>query len=174
MVIKWPTLMCRYADIVQTALPATPSLFLYRNPLEILSSIEARPLGKVEDMQPHLLAGPGQQVTDTNVSGLAAIAHLLAANCEWIAQSGSVVSLDYARLSGAGRAAAARYFGFSLTKRQCDQIAAEASINAKLLNQVFVPDSDVKRARASEECRRLAKIVFEPSLARALGNLVAL
>jgi len=174
MVIKWPTLLCRWADLLAAALPEVPMVFIHRRPDEVLASIEARPLGNVHDLPPRLLAGPQDdpaQVAPTD--GLAAIVAALAANCRWIAQVPSVRRLDFTELPQAGWRDVAPFFGITPTAEQLSAMQSEAARDAKNRNRAFVPDSMGKRVTASPDAQRLASEVLAPALAEVTSNLAS-
>jgi hypothetical protein len=172
LVIKWPTLLCRSAAVLAEALPEVPMVFIYRRPEEVLASIQSNPLGNVRDLSELLLEGPSGKIAQNEVTqGIGAVAHLLAANCRWIAQVETVQRLDYAELPEAGWRNVAPYFGFDLSPAQVAAMQAEAMRDAKKPDNTFVPDSLCKRRTASVEVRQLATDVVKPALAEVTARL---
>jgi hypothetical protein len=174
LVVKWPTLLCRSAAVLAEALPGVPTVFIHRRPEEVLASIEANPLGKVDALPPHLMAGPGEDTLATGaaMSGIGAVARALATNCRWIAQADGVRRLDYADLPEAGWRDVAPFFGFVLSAAQSTAMSAEAARDAKNPRRTFVPDSARKRKNASVEARRLAVVEMAPALAEVTARLL--
>lgn len=173
LVIKWPTLLCRSAVLLAEALPEVPMVFIYRNPEEVLASIEANPLGKVRSGADSLLQGPGENPTPNGAcEGIELVAHILAANCRWIARAESVQRLDFDELPAAGWRDVAPYFGFDLTQAQVAAMQAEAARDAKAPDNAFIPDSLRKRRTASTEAAQLAMEVLQPALAEVTARLL--
>lgn len=174
LVVKWPTLLCRYASLIQEALGQTPALFIHRDPLEVLASIEARPLGKVDSINPKWLSRPDGMMLDSAGSQLARVAQLIAANCLWIANEPSIRRLDYASMPAAGWNRVAPFFGLELDEDQRDRMARAASFDAKRPERLFAQDGSAKQAQASAQARQLAADLMAPALERALLGLPSL
>lgn len=170
-VIKWLTNLCRYAPTLRTALPGTPDFFLHRTPVEVLASIEREPLGGIGAILPFHLQGP-DDATPPALPGseIATIAHLLAANCRWIARSG-IPRLDFAQLPAATAALAVPYFGLTPTAADSERMDEVARFDVKRGTRPFTPDSATKRAAASDEARQLADQVLAPALDEAIAAL---
>ena len=168
IVVKWPTLLCRHALILNEALTHVPSVVIVRDAVEILASIEARPLGNMERVLPQLLYGPSElpALTDEPV-GLALTAKLLAANCRWIAQSKQARLLDYAQLPDAGWQYVAPIFGNTPTAAQIEQMQTASGTNAKQPDLSFVSDSAEKRRDASPLAQFLAAEILQPAIDEA-------
>lgn len=174
IVVKWPTLLCRYASLIHQAIADTPALFMHRNPVEVLASIEARPLGKVDSIKPKWLSGPDGELAGNGNSQLSLVAQLLAVNCQWIAREPSVRTLDYARMPEAGWDQVAPYFGIALDDDQRTRMVRAAQFDAKRQHQVFKGDSSAKQAQASSLARQLAADTIAPALAGALSAMPSL
>lgn len=168
IVVKWPTLLCRHASLIHEATGDTPALFIHRDPVEVLASIEARPLGKVDSIDPKWLSRPDGKTSDDGDSELSRIAGLIAANCLWIAREPSIRTLDYARMPEAGWNRVAPYFGIELADDQRASMAGAARFDAKQPRQLFKGDRSAKQAQASAQARQLAAAMIAPALAEAL------
>ena len=168
IVVKWPTLLCRHAQLLADALPHVPSVLIVRNAIEILASIEARPLGKMENVEPKLLYGPSEPLALTDEpTGLALTAKLLAANCRWIAQSKQTTLVEYTQLPDAGWQIVAPIFGITPTTAQITHMQKTSGVNAKQPNVSFVSDSADKRRDASPLARSLANDTLQPAIDEA-------
>lgn len=168
IVIKWPTLLCRHAQVLTEALPHVPSVLIVRSAIEILASIEARPLGKMENVEPKLLYGPSEPLALTDEpTGLALTAKLLAANCRWIAQSKQTTLVEYTQLPDVGWHIVAPKFGIAPTTAQITQMQKTAGVNAKQPYVSFVSDSADKRRDASPLARSLANDTLQPAIDEA-------
>lgn len=168
IVVKWPTLLCRYAGLIREAIGETPALFLHRDPIEVLASVEARPLGKVDSVTPKWLTGPEGETWGAAPSQLSGVAQLIAANCLWIAREPSVRTLGYAQMPEAGWERVAPYFGLELDADQRVRMASTAQRDAKRPERIFVGDGAAKQAQASAQARQLAAEIVAPALAGAL------
>ena len=172
IVVKWPTVLCRHWQLLDDALSRQASVVIMRNAVEILSSIEARPLGNMERVLPQLLYGPGEPPALTNEPiGLALTAKLLAANCRWIAQSKQTTLLDYTQLPVAGWQIVAPIFGITPTATQIAQMQNASAMNAKQPDISFVSDSADKRRDASPLAQSLARDILQPAIDEASAAL---
>jgi hypothetical protein len=175
IVVKWPTLMCRHALLLNEALGQVPSVFIVRNALEILASIEAHPLGAIDCLAPQLLWGPdGPESISLNDSNLALTATMLAANCRWIAQSAQTRCLNYAQLPNVGWSSVAALFGITPMPTDIVKMQRSAGINAKSPTLAFVSDTGEKRRDASSEARSLAEQVLQPAIDEAVAAMQSL
>jgi hypothetical protein len=172
IIVKWPTLLCRHAQVLNEAIPHVPSVLIVRNAIEILASIEARPLGKMENVMPQLLHGPDESPALTTApTGLALTAKLLAANCRWIAQSKQTRLIDYTQLPDAGWLYVAPIFGITPAAAQIKQMQKASGINAKQPDVRFVSDTADKRRDASPLAQSLANDMLQPAIDEARAML---
>ncbi|MBK8374614.1 MAG: hypothetical protein IPN50_14410 [Sphingomonadales bacterium] len=172
IVVKWPTLLCRHARLLDKALGDAPSVFLSRNPVEVLRSIEMRPLLQMENLALEYVLGPDFDETPSPLpAGLALVAHMLAANCRWIAQSAKTRRLDYRQLPDIGWQKVAPAFGLSLDDRQTAKMKRSAGVNAKQPGATFVSDSCEKRETASVLAQSLASSILQPAIDEACAQL---
>ena len=168
IIVKWPTLLCRHAQVLNEAIPHVPSVLIVRNAIEILASIEARPLGKMENVMPQLLYGPDESPALTPApTGLALTAKLLAANCRWIARSTQTHLVDYTQLPDAGWQYVAPIFGITPAAAPIKQMQKASGINAKQPDVSFVSDSADKRRDASPLAQSLADDILQPAIDEA-------
>lgn len=168
IVVKWPTLLCRHAQVLNDALPHVPSVLIVRNAVEILASIEARPLGKMENVEPRLLYGPSESpALGAEPIGLAMTTKLLAANCRWIARLTQTHLVDYTQLPDAGWRDVAPIFGITPNATQLMKMQKASGVNAKQPNLSFVPDSADKRRDASLLTQSLANEILQPAIDEA-------
>ena len=168
IVVKWPTLLCRHALVLHEALPDVASVVIVRDAVEILASIEARPLGNMEGVSSDLWCGPGESIpTDPAPVGLALTAKVLAANCRWIAQSTSTPLVEYAHLPDVGLQNVAPHFGLKLTDTEAGQMQRAAGVDAKSSHRVFANDTNKKRREASPLAQELTERVLQPAIDEA-------
>lgn len=172
IVVKWPTLLCRHALLLNETLSDVPSVLIVRNAVEILASIEAHPLGNMDTVTAELLCGPGEgSALSAELNGLALTATLLAANCRWIAQSAQTYLVNYTQLPDAGAQHVAPVFGVTPTSEQSAKMRQSAGNNAKQPDIAFIADSNVKRRRASSLAQSLAEQVLQPAIDEACAAL---
>ena len=165
IIVKWPTLLCRHAQVLNQALEHVRSVVIVRNAVEILASIDARPLGNMDGVSPELLYGPSEKIAGTTEPvGLAMTAKLLAANCRWIAQSAQTRVVEYAQLPEIGWQHVAPFFGITPTADQIVHMQMASSINAKQPELSFVSDSSEKRRSASPLAQDLAEQLLQPGI----------
>ena len=172
IVVKWPTLLCRHALELNEGLSHTPSVLILRNSVEVLASIEKRPLENMANVAPQLLCGPNETSSaPPEPTGLALTAKLLAANCRWIAQSTQTRLVDYAQLPDAGWEHVAPLFGIGPTAVQITQMQRASSVNAKQPELAFMADSGEKRRTASPIAQSLADEILQPAIDEARAAL---
>jgi hypothetical protein len=172
IVVKWPTLLCRHALVLNQALPDVASVLIVRDAVEILASIEARPLGNMESVASDLLCGPDESITtDPAPVGLTLTARVLAANCRWIAQSKSTRLVEYTRLPSSGWQDVAPHFGLELTDAQIAAMQSVASTDAKSPHRAFANDTDKKRREASPLAQILAQQILRSTIDEARAAL---
>jgi hypothetical protein len=165
-IIKWPLGVGHHAATVAGALPKTPMIFLHREPVEVLASIERDSLGGLRHVRPHHAYGqPDPQAEPRSRTRICAEA--IATACLAIAPAPGVRSLDYRLLPGVTAAFVAPLFGLTPDAR----MVAAAADNSKVQGRAFVPDATEKQAVAGQEVRELARTVIAPALAVALGAL---
>lgn len=172
IVVKWPTLLCRHAMLLNKALAKVPSVLILRDAVEVLASIEARPLENMEMSPPELLCGPGETFAGTvKPTGLTLAATKLAANCRWIARSTPTRWVDYTQLPDAGWRYIAPAFGILPTASQIEKMQTASGINAKRPDHVFISDSRDKRRDASPLAQSLANDILQPAIDEARAAL---
>lgn len=171
IVIKWPGLLAQHAAELSAAFPAMRSVFLHRDPIEVLASIEQRPLGRA-------LALPARYYGATSIDdpdSLAGAASLLARNIAALRDRSEVRSCDYARLAGGGALAVARWLDLSVDDYATARIAEITRWDAKRKpnSHAFSDDSLLKQQQASKLARDLADRLVAPSLNLTLASLSA-
>ncbi|HQV03268.1 MULTISPECIES: hypothetical protein [unclassified Novosphingobium] len=169
LVVKWPTLLCRYASILQQAFPAAPAVFIHRNPIEVLASIEARPLGNVDNMAAKWRSAPQAEAPAAAESQLAGVAQLLGANCRWLTRTAGLRSVDYQRLPEAGWQHVAPHFKLELAPTDIERMMLASRFDAKQPSALYENDSAPKQRAASANARHLAETLIGPGLELALG-----
>ncbi len=171
IVVKWPGLLGSRADMLAKALPEVPTLFLYRDPLEVLASIEQRPLGNMDGAA--LAAGAEESANGAQHSDAAKAASVIAVLCRQVAEIASIARCDYRDLDPAR---IATFLGLEPTKEDLAAMATAGGWYSKAAPGAarFADDSAQKRAQASAEVRQLAAEVLAPALEVACRNLRAL
>lgn len=165
-IVKWPLGVGHHAATVAEALPKTPMIFLHRDPVEVLASIERDSLGGMRHVRPHHVQARSDSQAEPR-SRMRICAETIATACLAIAPAPGVRSLDYCLLPGATAAFVAPLFGLTPDAR----MVAAAADNSKLRGRAFVPDATEKQAVAGPEVRELARTVIGPALAVALSAL---
>lgn len=170
-VVKWPILLSRYADEVCAAFPETPGIFLYRHPVEVLVSILERPLGNMTVQNPFHWGMTSVRELE-HLTELERTAYFLRALVLGAAAAPQLRSLDYADLPEATWDWVARFFGFTLSTSDIEQMRVASRFSAKSAksSQIFSPDAERKRSSASAKTRELAATIVEPALRHALAQ----
>ncbi len=171
VIIKWPAHLSQHAAEIAEALPEVPGLFLHRAPVEVLASMERNSLGlfgKLPDSYRGRLAmGHGTK------NSFAAVAHVIAANCDAAAAVKTLRQIDYAHLPAATVTDIAPYFGFTVDPAAATAMMAAAEPHSKdnSRQRAFSKDSQSKRDEASAEAHMLAAEVIAPALNRLIAAL---
>jgi hypothetical protein len=143
--------------LYRRAFPATPWLFLYRDPVEVLVSLMATPSAETTPdgrppFFPGVESGPG-------VDRLDYCARVLALRCEAAIDAlgkGGGLAVNYSRLPGAAPDILA-HFGIEAGPAEQAAMAAAALRDAKAPERAFVADAAAKRQAASAEIRDAAR-----------------
>ncbi len=166
IVVKWPGMLANHAAFLVEALPEVPMVFLHRDPVEVLASIEQRPLGNADGAPAELgLAIPARESSAITQAAMV-IAHL----CCKVAQVPTIRHCDYKRLDPAR---VARHFGLDPDNTEQAAMAMAGSWYSKAApgSGRFADDSAAKRAGASKEVRQTADQILAPALAVAVAAL---
>jgi hypothetical protein len=169
IVIKWPGLLAQHAGELAAAFPAMRSVFLHRDPIEVLASIEQRPLGPTLSLPSRYFGAKSFVDPDS----LAAVASLLECNISAMRGRSEVKSCNYTRLTGDGTLAVANWLNLPFADDSTAQIAEITRWDAKRSphSQQFSDDSLEKQRKASKLARDLADTLVAPSLSLTLASL---
>lgn len=170
---SWNTLFC---DLVAEAFPATPWVFIVRDPVEVcVSLLEHRPGWLRDALTPaHPFAGivdPERAASSLDVY----YARVLGAFCGMVGRldrrRGKVV--QYPSMPDAVWKTIAPHFGLSVDERMAARMAEGAQTYSKSRTDVpsaFVPDGERKRAVAPLELRQAVDQFAGPAFARLTGR----
>ncbi len=166
IVVKWPGMLADHAACLVEALPEVPMVFLHRDPLEVLASIEQRPLSNAAGAPAALRLAIPEGETSATMQAAMVIAHL----CRKMAQVPSIRHCDYKRLDPVR---VAQHFGLDTGEAKQAAMAMAANWYSKAApgSGRFVDDSAAKRAGASAGVRQTADRILAPALAAALAAL---
>ena len=176
LVIKWPLHLIFWAKEIAAALPDVPGIFLYRDPIEIIASLEESPLGNPE----LVTANPFAPALDLRLIGPEARAHpdfvykMLAARCSAVAAVPGLKSLDYARLPTATWRAVAPWFDITVSTDDVTRMERASAHHSKAMDRIFEPDGPARRARMGEDVRAKCAHIVAPVLAQTLRTLPVL
>lgn len=144
--------------LLRDAFPDVPWVFLHRDPVEVVASLEAMPgLQSVPGLLPEALMGiENAHEMPQDEYGVRVLAQFCRAALVHAEQGGGLI-VDYDRLVEAALDAIPCHFG--LTPDPADRAAMEAATRVYSKNPAatFVPDSQQKRAAASERTQQLAQ-----------------
>ncbi len=170
LIKAWSPLAC-HVPLFRDAFPATPWVFVYRDPVEVLVALLESGGG--------LLALQGDAVRAASLLGLDGdrlgamavtefAARALARNCDAIvaAADGACLVVGYDSLPDAIWQRIAPHFGIELDAGMRERVAQAAGRDAKSPGRAFRPDGAAKRARASAEVHDAAARWVAPALER--------
>lgn len=157
-------------DLLLRAFPATPWVFLYREPVEVLVAQMRQPGGGTLPgyLDPVLLGLDLARAFEMPVEAYVArlLAQICAAAVEALPGSRGL-ALNYARLPQAAWHELADHFGLALDAGQVAAMQVAARYNVKSREKTpFIPDSAAKQRAASPELHHLADAVISPYVAR--------
>lgn len=158
-------------DLLREAFPDTPWIFVYRDPLEVLASIERRPSywslpGVLDAARFGLTHSEACSLIGPRYVGM--VLDAILAKAEECATPGALV--NYTELPGAVWQGIAARFGIVLNEEERSQMQAESTQDSKNPVLGFTDDSASKRERVSE----LARAVCGEALQKRHDNLDAL
>lgn len=167
LIIKWPGLLSHLAPQLAAALPEVPALFLHRDPIEVLASIERTPMGAMEGLPDRYLGTSDELHSEAKRDQLGASAVTIAAAMRAVAKVAGMRRCDYDALPEATPNAIATYFGVALTSAGRSAIFAAGTGHSKLDtgSAPFTADGAAKRAVASPRVLDLAGRIVAPELA---------
>jgi len=172
IVIKWSAMMGLYATEIEAALTETPSVFLYRNPADVLASIEAKPLGGRESLGPEHFGAHAPASLDRCIE-VEFWARALAAVCDRVAQARTPRTLSYDQLPAAAWTLVASYFGLRIDEQCVGAMRRVAGIDAKdPAGQARFDLAVWSLAHpVSSDAARLSRAHVAPALERCLAAL---
>ncbi len=148
----------RFLPLFRQAFPATPWVFLHRDPLEVLVSHQRWPgIQMVPELVapevfglelPHGVPDADYRARVLAAMGEAALAHHA---------GGGGLIVDYRDLPGAVAERILPHFGVTPDEADRSALRAAAGPDAKAPHQTFTPDAEGKRAAATAELRTLAE-----------------
>jgi len=171
LVIKWPLCLSHRASEVAEALSTSPMIFLHRDPVEVMASIERESLGRLRNVRDDYLLDEDVRARPSDSVRLCA--SMIGKACRRVSEASTLRTLNYNLLPGAAWESLAPHFGFRLTPpdRAAMMEAARAPSKTSRLNTVFQSDGQTKRGEISDAGRDYAERLIRPELDHALGRL---
>jgi hypothetical protein len=162
--IKLSSWMTLYLDAFHASVPATPTLFLYRDPVEVLTQILDREPGwMAEHAKGFILDAGTPGSAPLTREGYCAAA--LARFCDAVlSASRHPLVVAYSELPGAALDRIAGWFGLELSPSERDRMLQIANADAKDPQRSFVSDSALWLERASQSIRELAERELAPRI----------
>lgn len=157
---------------VAALFPGTPSVFLFRDPIEVLVSQRRRAGLHVirGGVQLHWYGLRGaDRVSDDDFASW--VIGAIAAGGLAGSQRADLLLCDYAGLPGAFVERLLPHFGIAPNDDERSRIAMASALYSKDANQTFAPDTERKRNEADEPLRARAAAHNLPELYRALGQI---
>ena len=151
-------------DLVREAMPETPWIFLYRNPVEVMVSQQRTPaswtvpgLLHPEALQMRLADWDPRQ---TDVYQARALAKMCAAGLKAVRGHSNGVLVNYSELPEAMCGRLLQHFG--LTEEDIPAMQEKSRFDAKNPQEQFMQDTEAKRAEAGERLRAVVAEYLEP------------
>ena len=150
--------------LLRLAFPYVPWIFLYRDPVEVLVSLVARPSNMTTPgMGDNLLGLPPHEIADMAIEDYAA--RILGLLCETAIRQfpdKRAMLVNYNQVPQVAWQQLAGHFGFDLTADAIERMKASAALDAKNRSRQFEADSCRRQAEASRDIRRAAEQWVEP------------
>lgn len=153
IVIKWPNLCGLHAAFLASALPAVPSIFLYRDAGEIVQSMERNPLGGMDNIRRGHLFSPemiaeGARIPDDHLTrATMAIARV----CGMVQCDPDIVAVDYSGLPEITWQHLAGFFGLSLSPADVELMRAASVPHSKNMSGKPFRERNVLRATPGDQ-----------------------
>lgn len=144
--------------LLRDAFPDVPWVFLHRDPVEVMASLEAMPgLQSVPGLLPETLMGiENAHAMPQDEYGVRVLAQFCRAALAHAQQGGGMI-VDYDHLVEAALNTIPRHFGFAPDPVEQAAMTAATRVYSKNPAAAFAPDSERKRAGAGERTRELVQ-----------------
>jgi hypothetical protein len=166
LVIKLDAWHVLLLPLFRRAFPTVPWVFVYREPLEVLSSLaRSRPAQMLPNWIPASLLSPAAvAAADIDAYAVQVLACYLRAAIDGVADGGLLV--EYRELPEAACTRIPDHFGLHYGEAELAAMRSAALQDAKSPRVRFRPDAAAKRKEASEEMRLLTERHLAPLYAR--------
>ena len=152
-------------ELIEAAFPNVPWIFLYREPLEVIvSHMQKRGSQMIPDSVGRIIPGVGLDEA-LKMSAEEYCARALASFCETAlehAGNANAMFVNYNELPDAALTRVLEHFRVSFDEDELDRMRAAAQFNAKTPQLIFEPDSESKRAAATDSAREAAARWVDP------------
>ena len=190
LIIKFSSWAVLHVRLLQRAFPGVPSVFLYRDPLEVLASVESgKPgwldrnftLDRLKRLDPrerdYRVAGYQYSLAGTadyfgTRSDLELYARVLSGIGTVLSKPGEeVIPVSYSSLPESVSSVIAPHFGLAPTDDEVASMERVSRLNVHddTGTRVFVPDAERKRLTASAEARHFADELVREALLKIPG-----
>jgi hypothetical protein len=155
--VKLDAWHARYVPLFERAFPGVPSIFLYRDPIEVLVSHEGVMSFMMSAVNAPSFLGI-DIVSAMQIPPAEYRARVLAQFLRWALDNGFAGErlVNYNELPDAVWTRIAPLFGVELTEAQAKQMRSAAGRDAKSPDRQFEPDADAKRRKAGAAVREAA------------------
>jgi len=152
-------------DLIAGVFPTVPSLFVYRNPVEVLASQLREPgmhvvPGFLEKRLPQLNVTAALEMSREEYC-----ARILAEICEPAvarAQAGPMLLVNYEELPNAVFDRIASHFNLAFEPAEISAMLDKTRFNAKRPQLFFEADTETKKREVSDDARRVAETLVDP------------
>jgi hypothetical protein len=182
LVIKMQDAMpAKQLPVFRAAFPDTPWIFIYRDPVEVMVSLQRKPTGTLQQWyrnRAHTARNLGMPVlNDSALWPEDFMAHTLRRICASAIEAakatprGKFIAVSYKRLPDAIWETIGPHFGIKFTDKDRDEMRAASRYSSKTTDSVeFKPDSEKKREEAGPRLLGLAERLVAPMI-RELESL---
>jgi hypothetical protein len=132
LVIKWSMLLGLYAADIASAFPQTPTIFLYRDPEDVVASLSAELPTGLDNSRTRHVRSPYRPADDAvDLSPLELSARVIASSCSAVAAARHARTVAYSELPSVGWETIAPFFGFALTDLDIARMRVASETDAK-------------------------------------------
>ena len=174
LVVKWAASVNFGIEALREAFPKTPSIFVHRDPVEVLVSTVERPPPDFMPMPAYQLSPEWHTPERSLLSLPEASAQFIASSIDWARAIPDIYVVAYEELPALITSHIAPLFGIALSAADQERLRrSRGARHAKRPERIFggrTCAASGRHARATPQIRALAESVIEPALARFLAE----
>lgn len=169
--VKFPSVYCAMMKSISQLYPSTPAIFIYRQPIEVLASLELRPSSMISHRDSLLSRAAVTNNRPRSDSATEYASKLLEISMQSALESDNkyLYFLNYSKLTSANLPIILADLGLTYSNNEMNKMQNQFSFYSKAdnKNQPFVDDGQIKKEGISDE----AKILCESGLDELYSRL---